>query len=39
MAGREVSARWQAEMAPFFEDLDGAPDEGMVALREVFHLD
>ncbi|GII77074.1 L-rhamnose mutarotase [Sphaerisporangium rufum] len=39
MAGREVNARWQAEMAPFFEDLDGRPDEGMAALREVFHLD
>jgi L-rhamnose mutarotase len=39
MAEREVNARWQAEMAPFFEQLDGTPDEGMVALREVFHLD
>jgi L-rhamnose mutarotase len=39
MAGREVNARWQAEMAPYFEGLDGAPDEGMVALSEVFHLD
>ncbi|MEU6431699.1 L-rhamnose mutarotase [Microbispora sp. NPDC046973] len=39
MAERQVNARWQAEMAPFFEGLDGAPDEGMAALREVFHLD
>ncbi|MBK1784939.1 L-rhamnose mutarotase [Prauserella cavernicola] len=39
MAAREVNARWQAEMAEFFEDLDGAPDEGMVPLAEVFHLD
>jgi Uncharacterized conserved protein len=39
MAKTEVNARWQAEMAPFFEDLDGRPDEGMVALTEVFHLD
>jgi len=39
MAETEVNARWQAEMAPFFEDLDGRPDEGMVALTEVFHLD
>lgn len=39
MAATEVNARWQAEMAPFFEDLDGRPDEGMVALTEVFHLD
>ena len=34
-----VNARWQARMAPFFEDLDGRPDEGMAPLTEVFHLD
>ncbi|GAA0827459.1 L-rhamnose mutarotase [Streptosporangium amethystogenes subsp. fukuiense] len=39
MAATEVNARWQAEMAPFFESLDGRPDEGMVSLEEVFHLD
>jgi L-rhamnose mutarotase len=39
MAETEVNARWQAEMAPFFEDLDGRPDEGMAPLTEVFHLD
>lgn len=40
MAGREVNARWQAEMAPFFEELEGRrPDEGLVLLEEVFHLD
>ncbi|MBA9004927.1 MULTISPECIES: L-rhamnose mutarotase [Thermomonospora] len=39
MAATEVNARWQAEMAPFFEDLDGRPDEGMTPLTEVFHLD
>jgi L-rhamnose mutarotase len=39
MERTEVNARWQAEMAPFFEDLDGRPDEGMVPLAEVFHLD
>ena len=38
MARTEVNARWQAEMAPFFEDLEGRPDEGMVPLAEVFHL-
>ncbi|QAY71814.1 L-rhamnose mutarotase [Xylanimonas protaetiae] len=37
MAGREVNARWQAAMAPFF---DGAgPDEQMVRLTEIFHLE
>lgn len=39
MAKTEVNARWQAEMAPFFEGLDGRPDEGMVPLTEIFHLD
>ena len=39
MARTEVNARWQAEMAPFFSDLDTAPDEGFVQLREVFHLE
>jgi L-rhamnose mutarotase len=40
MARTEVNARWQAEMAPFFEDLDGrGPDQGLVLLEEVFHLE
>jgi L-rhamnose mutarotase len=40
MARTEVNARWQAEMAPFFEQLDGvAPDQGFLLLEEVFHLE
>ena len=40
MDGREVNARWQREMAPFFESLDGRrPDEALAPLSEVFHLD
>ena len=40
MEATEVNARWQAEMAPFFESLDGSrPDEAMTPLTEVFHLD
>ena len=40
MAATEVNARWQAEMAPFFTDLDGRrPDEGFAVLEEVFHLE
>jgi L-rhamnose mutarotase len=40
MAKREVNERWQKEMAPFFEALNGRrPDEGIVVLEEVFHLD
>ncbi|MFJ8079223.1 L-rhamnose mutarotase [Streptomyces sp. NPDC096205] len=39
MEATDVNARWQKEMAPFFEALDGArPDEAMKPLREVFHL-
>ncbi|MFD8563201.1 L-rhamnose mutarotase [Streptosporangium canum] len=38
MAATGVNARWQAEMAPFFEGLAGRPDEGMATLTEVFHL-
>ena len=39
MAQREVNERWQRDMAPFFEALEGRrPDEGMLALEEVFHL-
>jgi L-rhamnose mutarotase len=35
-----VNARWQAEMAPFFVGLEGGgPDEGLVLLEEVFHLE
>jgi L-rhamnose mutarotase len=40
MAAKEVNARWQADMAPFFEALDGRrPDEGLLRLDEIFHLD
>jgi L-rhamnose mutarotase len=38
MEKTDVNARWQMEMAPFFEELTGRPDQGMVPLREVFHL-
>jgi L-rhamnose mutarotase len=40
MARTDVNARWQAEMAPFFEELDGRrPDEGFTVLDEIFNLD
>ena len=39
MAATDVNARWQAEMAPFFVDLQGRPDEGFALLPEVFHLE
>lgn len=40
MKKHPVNARWQAETAPFFESLaDGAADDNMFPLEEVFHLD
>jgi L-rhamnose mutarotase len=39
MEETEVNARWQAEMAPFFElPADERPDTGLRRLQEVFHL-
>jgi L-rhamnose mutarotase len=39
MEEREVNARWQADMAPFFELAEGRPDTALRRLDEVFHLD
>jgi L-rhamnose mutarotase len=40
MQDHAVNARWQAEMAPFFESLEqGGADASMLPLEEVFHLD
>ena len=40
MAETDVNARWQAEMAEFFVDLDDTtPDQGFVQLEEIFHLE
>lgn len=40
MAGAEVNARWQKEMADFFEGEPGRnADEQMSPIPEVFHLD
>ncbi len=40
MDGREVNARWQSDMAPFFElPGESRPDTGLERLDEVFHLD
>ena len=39
MEATDVNARWQAEMAAFFELPSGArPDTGLQRLDEVFHL-
>jgi L-rhamnose mutarotase len=40
MARTDVNRRRQAEMAPFLVGLEGGgPDEGLVLLEEVFHLE
>jgi len=40
MAGTEVNARWQRDMAPYFTELDGRPpDQGFRRIAEIFHLD
>lgn len=40
MAQTEINARWQAMMSPYFEIPPGAhPDQMLVELEEVFHLD
>lgn len=38
MAGTEVNARWQADMALLFAG-EGNPDEGFAYLPEIFNLD
>ena len=39
MEATEVNDRWQREMKPFFTSVEGRPDENLVRLDEVFHLD
>jgi L-rhamnose mutarotase len=40
MKRRDVNARWQREMAPYFTPPNGSgPDQTMVPIEEVFHMD
>lgn len=40
IAAEDVNTRWQAEMAEFFDELDGLrPDERFHFLDEIFNLD
>lgn len=39
MAATDINARWQADMAPFFVELGGRPDENMRVLPLVFQLE
>lgn len=38
LAASEVAGRWEAEMARFFVDLDGRPDQAATPLTEIFNL-
>jgi L-rhamnose mutarotase len=40
MQETDVNARWQDEMAPFFElEAGTAPDAAIIPLPEILHLD
>jgi L-rhamnose mutarotase len=39
MAALEVNHRWQEEMKPFFTTSNHRPDQSMLQLEEVFHLE
>ncbi|MFC4556286.1 L-rhamnose mutarotase [Georgenia faecalis] len=39
MAATAVNARWQAEMADFFDDAQRRPDEQFVPLEPIFQLE
>lgn len=39
MAKSEINLKWQSEMAPYFDNMDGVrADKGLTILEEVFHL-
>lgn len=38
LAQSEVATRWESEMARFFVNLDGRPDQAATPLTEVFNL-
>ena len=40
MADEEINLKWQEMMASYFENPEGSrPDENLIELEEVFHLD
>ncbi|MGA2530049.1 MAG: L-rhamnose mutarotase [Acidimicrobiales bacterium] len=40
MGRSEVNARWQEDMAGFFQGIEGSqPDQSMRPLLEIFHID
>lgn len=39
MSVTDVNAKWQASMSKFFVGIEGTPDQAMMPVEEVFHLD
>jgi L-rhamnose mutarotase len=39
MATEAINLKWQEFMGPFFDSIQGRPDENMMKLEEVFHTD
>lgn len=39
MSKEAINLKWQEFMGPYFESISGRPDENMIELEEVFHLD
>ena len=39
MVGEEANIRWQKLMGPYFEDLTGRPDQSMLQLEQVLHVE
>jgi L-rhamnose mutarotase len=39
MAVTDINAKWQAQMSKFFVGIIGGPDDSIVPIEEVFHLD
>ncbi len=39
LAGSAIAANWERTMAPYFDDLDGRPDQGATTLPEIFNLE
>ncbi len=39
MTTEDINQKWQEYMGPYFESITGRPDQNMMELEEVFHLD
>jgi L-rhamnose mutarotase len=39
LAASEIAGRWEAEMARYFVDLAGRPDQRAIRLTEIFNLE